>query len=122
MAKGEYPYTYRLHWGMDRPNPGPLARVIATREGAGEQPGTRVFVIDFEGPSLKGVVPEATRVDFSNSAGSLGTVYSIPNSETGGWRISFNMDPGGAKLVEMHCYLVQGTTPLTETWIYRWTP
>ena len=125
-AKGEYPFTYRLHWGNDRPNPGPLARVIATREGAGEQPGTRVFVIDFEGPSLKGVAPEATRVDFSNSAGSLGTVFSIPNSETGGWRISFNMDPGGAKLVEMHCYLVQtapaGGQPLTETWIYRWTP
>ena len=123
VAHGEYTYTYRLHWGSDRPNPGPLARVASTRSGAGEQPGTRVFVIDFTGDIVKNLPSDAhTRVDFSNSAGTIGTVYSLPNSETGGWRISFSMDPAGAKLVEMHCYLANDQGPLTETWIYRWTP
>ncbi len=122
-AHGEYSFTYRLHWGTDRPNPGPLARVISTRSGQGEPANTRVFVIDFTGDTVKNLPADArTRVDFSNSAGTIGTVFSFPNAETGGWRISFNMDPAGAKLVEMHCYLANDQGPLTETWIYRWTP
>ena len=123
-AHGEYAFTYRLHWGADRPNPvAGLARVTSTRAGAGEPPGTRVFVIDFKGDSVKNLPPDArTRVDFSSTAGNVATVFSFPNPETGGWRISFNMDPAGAKLVEMHCYLANDQGPLTETWIYRWTP
>ena len=122
-AHGEYSFTYRLHWGTDRPAPTPLGRVVSTREGNGEQPNTRVFVIDFQGDALKNLPPDArTRVDFSNSAGTLSTVFSIPNPETNGWRISFSMDPGTAKLVEMHVFLANDQGPLTETWIYRWTP
>ena len=122
-ARGEYSFTYRLHWGADRPHPGPLARVISTRSGIGETAETRVFVIDFVGDTVKNLPPDArTRVDFSSTAGNIATVFSFPNPETGGWRISFNMDPGGAKVVEMHCYLANDQGPLTETWIYRWTP
>ena len=34
-AKGEYNFTYRMHWAWDRPEPQALARVAATRIGAG---------------------------------------------------------------------------------------
>ena len=34
-AKGEYAYTYRIHWGARMPKPLPLAQAIATRIGAG---------------------------------------------------------------------------------------
>ena len=44
-----------------------------------------------------------------------------PNPETGGWRILFEFLPGRETAVEMHARLMNGTTPLTETWIYRWT-
>ena len=122
-ARGEYSFTYRLHWGTDRPAPTPLGRVVSTREGNSEQQGARVFVIDFAGDILKNLPADArTRVDFSYSAGTISSVFSIPNPETNGWRFSFSMDPAGAKLVEMHAYLANDQGPLTETWIYRWTP
>ncbi len=122
VAHGEYPFTYRLHWGTDRPAPGALARVVSTRIGKGEHPDTRVFVLDFMGDSVKSLPPDAkTRVEIGASGGELGPVSSIPNTETGGWRISFEMAPKGEKLVEIHCYLVGDQGPLTETWIYRWT-
>jgi periplasmic glucans biosynthesis protein len=44
-----------------------------------------------------------------------------PNPATGGLRLSFQLDTGGEKLVEMHARLMDGETPLTETWLYRWT-
>ena len=44
-----------------------------------------------------------------------------PNPATGGWRLSFQLDQGSEKLVEMHARLMDGDNPLTETWIYRWT-
>ena len=55
-AKGEYTYTYRIHWGAQIPKPLPLAQVIATRIGAGPEE-TRLIVIDFAGENLKGVPP-----------------------------------------------------------------
>ena len=45
-----------------------------------------------------------------------------PNPEIGGWRVSIEHDPAGNKLVELHARLMDGDQPLTETWIYRWTP
>ncbi len=55
-AKGEYTYTYRIHWGARIPKPLPLAQVIATRIGAGPEE-TRLIVIDFAGENLKAVPP-----------------------------------------------------------------
>ena len=121
-AAGEYPFTYRLHWGWDRPGTGKLARAVSTRVGTGETPEARVFVIDFLGDSVKGLAPDAKlRVETGSSAGKIGNVFSIANPETGGWRLSFDMTPGGEKLVEMHCYLAGEQGPLTEPWIDRWT-
>ena len=95
--------------------------VVATRVGAGEKPGTRVFVLEFAGDSVKLPVDAKTRVEIGASKGELFNVFSIPNDATGGWRISFDLDPKGERLVEMHCYLTGDQGPLTETWIYRWT-
>ena len=44
-----------------------------------------------------------------------------PNPATGGWRLSFQLNQGSEKLVEMHARLMDGDKPLTETWLYRWT-
>ena len=55
-AKGEYVYTYRIHWGAQLPKPLPLAQVVATRIGAGPEE-SRLIVIDFAGENLKGVPP-----------------------------------------------------------------
>jgi len=121
-GKGEYPFTYRMHWGWDRPGAVPLGRVAATRVGTGEVADTRVFVLDFIGDVFKGLAADAKlRVESGSSAGKLSNILSLANPETGGWRISFDLAAGGEKLVEMHCLLLGEQGPLTETWIYRWT-
>lgn len=122
-AAGEYLYTYRLHWGRDAPDAGALARVADTRSGAGGAKGGLVFVLDFVGEPVKGLAPDAAvRPEIAASTGEIADVFSVPNPETGGWRVSFELRPGGAKVAELRCVLVGERGPLSETWLYRWTP
>ncbi len=119
---GEYSATYRMHWGWDAPAPSKLARIAATRSGAGGERGSRVFVLDMVGDPVKGLPPDAkVRPDITASAGKLGTVFSVPNPETGGWRVSFELQPDGATVAELRCVLLGEAGPLSETWLYRWT-
>jgi glucans biosynthesis protein len=46
----------------------------------------------------------------------------MPNPETGGWRITFELAPGSVEAVELRAQIKLGDTPLAETWTYRWTP
>ena len=63
----------------------------------------------------------APGIDIGSSKGRIENQVAEPNPATGGWRLSFQLDQGSEKLVEMHARLMDGDTPLTETWIYRWT-
>jgi periplasmic glucans biosynthesis protein len=48
-------------------------------------------------------------------------VWTQENTETGGLRVSFELDPGRANLVELRARLMVGTTAITEDWMFRWT-
>ncbi len=119
-AHGEYGFTYRMHWCWTDPLPTALGRATATRIGAGLDGGGRTVVIDFVGDLVKS--PDLhPATDIGISKGAIRNVLAEPNPETGGWRILFEFLPGRETAVEMHARLMNGTTPLTETWIYRWT-
>jgi len=119
---GEYSTTYRLHWGWDAPMPPRLARVGATRAGAGVARDSRVFVIDLVGDLVKALPPDAkVRQDITTSAGKVGNIFSVKNTETDGWRISFELSPEGARVAELRCVLLGDAGPISETWLYRWT-
>jgi glucans biosynthesis protein len=62
------------------------------------------------------------RLEASADKGKLLNSVLMPNPETGGWRITFELAPEGAKAVELRAQLKLGDMPLTETWSYRWTP
>ena len=47
------------------------------------------------------------------------TLQPLPGGDA--WRVSFQLDPGGEKLVELHARLLDGERSLSETWTYRWT-
>jgi glucans biosynthesis protein len=82
----------------------------------------RQFIIDFGDGAKKGQRPSALpKIDVGASKGKIENPVVEPNPETGGWRLSFQLDQGSEKLVEMHARLMDGETPLTETWLYRWT-
>ncbi|MBS0248119.1 MAG: glucan biosynthesis protein G [Proteobacteria bacterium] len=119
-AKGEYNYTYRLHWGEGKANEG-LARFMKTMCGAaGDQ--YRLFVCDIAGKALNSVKPEAIRGDVTANVGKIKNVVTQPNPQTGGWRLSFNLEPGNETVVELRARLLQNDEPLSEAWVYRWTP
>lgn len=121
-AKNEYFMSYRLHWCWSAPYPQPLAEVVATRSGLAWDQKNRLFIIDFAGGPLKGRKPDALpKIDVGSSKGQIEHPVVEFNPATGGFRLSFQLDQGSEKLVEMHARLMDGETPLSETWLYRWT-
>ena len=80
------------------------------------------FVIDFVGRDLKTRRPGTPpAIDVGADKGKIENAVVEANPATGGWRLSFQLVQGSEKLVELHARLMDGETPLTETWIYRWT-
>jgi periplasmic glucans biosynthesis protein len=120
-AKGEYTYTYRVHWGGRMPKPLPLAQTVATRIGAASE-DARQIVIDFAGEPLKGVPPAEIKGTVSADKGTLRNIVVHPNPEIAGTRVSFQLAPGSEKAIELRAQLLRGDDPLSEVWIYRWTP
>jgi glucans biosynthesis protein len=118
-AKGEYAFTYRLHWGSEEAPE--LAQFVKTRVGAAST-DARLFVLDITGDKLKDVKPEAVRAVVSANFGKVSSVVAQPNSETGGWRLSFQLSPEKKPVVELRAQLMQNEDPLSEVWVYRWTP
>jgi glucans biosynthesis protein len=120
-AKSEYSYTYRIHWGVQVPKPLALAQVVATRIGAG-QDEARLIVLEFAGDNLKSVTPADIKAAVAADKGKLRNVVSQPNPVTGGTRVSFQLAAGSEKAIELRAQLVRGEDPLSEVWLYRWTP
>ena len=122
-AQSEERRTYRLHWCWTPPVTPLLATTADTRVGAGLEKGTRLFAIDFVGGRLTELTQDApVQVDITTSAGTVKHRAAQPNPVTGGWRVSFVLDPAGAKLCDMRGLLKLGEEPLSEVWSYRWTP
>jgi glucans biosynthesis protein len=120
-AKGEYILTYRMHWGPVDERSLPLAKITATRSGASGD--DRLFVIDIAGDKLKEATPpERVRADVSANKGKIDHVVSQPNPATGGWRVSFTLTPNKEPAIELRAQLMRDDQPLSEIWLYRWTP
>lgn len=118
-AKGEYTFTYRLHWGNGESIP--LAEFAKTRVGASSE-ATRLFVLDIVGDKLKGVKPGAVRGVVSANFGKISNIVTQLNPYGGGWRMSFNLDAEKNPVVELRAQLMQNDDPLSVVWLYRWTP
>lgn len=110
-------FAYRLHWGPPAP-PGALARVVRTRSGAGAVAGRRRFVVDYDLPH--GVSAESLTVQATTSSGQLREVVLHPNPQTGGARLSFELEPAGAP-TDLKAVLLKSGTPCSEAWLYRWS-
>jgi periplasmic glucans biosynthesis protein len=118
-AKGEYVFTYRLHWGNG--GEAPLAKFVKTRVGAGPN-DSRLFVLDMIGDKLKEATPpESVRGVVTTSKGQINNIVTQPNPETGGWRLSFELAPQKEQLIELRAQLLRSDDALSEVWLYRWT-
>jgi glucans biosynthesis protein len=120
-AKGEYTYTYRLHWGYGRANPKALIRFVKTRVGAGGD-GLRRFVLEAAGISIAYEDRVVLRPLFAADKGEIKNLVMEPNPSTGGLRVSFELDAKKQPLIEMRGAIMRGDKPVSEIWLYRWTP
>jgi glucans biosynthesis protein len=118
IAKGtEFPLTYRLHWCRQWPiAAAPLAQAVFSGAGLNFDQNRRLFIVDFAGGTLTGEIT----AEVSASAGTISNAVPVLNPETGGYRLSFELDPGGAAIVELRARLLREKMPVTETWLYRW--
>lgn len=120
-AKGEYNFTYRLHWGPAEVNRPPLARFVKTREGAGAD-DSRLFVLDVVGDNLKNLDPATVRAEVSKDKGEIRNVVLRPNEAIGGWRVSFELATKKETAIELRAQLLRQDEGLSEVWVYRWAP
>ena len=121
-AKGEYFTSYRLHWCWDPVEDQALAKVSQVRCGQSFDQKNRQFVVDFAGGAVAARGGDAApKLDLGSDKGHVldATLQPVPNAKA--WRLSFQLDTGGEKVVEMHARLLDGDKPLSETWVYRWT-
>lgn len=127
----ELAFAFRMVWAADAPDPGPLARCIATRLGNGQQgPGRprslRKFLVEFAGDVLKDMPAGSAPVPIVTA--SRGTVSglrteAVPSHGKGNWRISFDLLPEGDEPVDIRCYLRGADEKvLSETWLYQYHP
>jgi periplasmic glucans biosynthesis protein len=112
-------FAYRIIWCAEPPLPESLGKSVATRSGASLDGKRRVFLLDFVGAGEK---VDGLRLDVTSSAGRISNAAVMSNGALHGLRASFELDPRDADLVELRLRIVRGDRPVTETWLYRWTP
>jgi glucans biosynthesis protein len=126
-------YRYRLHWVAEQPGfpTAELARVVGTRMGRGGQPGkprprgVYKLSVEFLGGTLAnlpfGVLPEPA-IWVSRGEVSLVQMEAVPDDVPGHWRLFFDLKVEGEEPVDMRVFLKQGSTLLSETWLYLFEP
>jgi glucans biosynthesis protein len=124
-------FSYRLHWGAQLPIRPTLAQVVATRTGSGGVVGQKRtyfswrFVVDFAGGTLSMLGKDA-KVEpvITASRGQIEIPSARPLDAVQGYRAMFDLKPTDDSLVpvDLRLYLSANGQPLTETWLYQWTP
>ncbi len=115
-----YSFGYRLHWSEHIPVAWSGARVAKTRVGRAKTPETFLFVIDLIGTAVEDLrdLPVA---DVTASAGAVSNVVVQRNPQITGLRVSFDLKPDGAELVELRMTVKAQEETISESWLYRWT-
>ena len=123
--------SYRLHWGTKLPFSSPLATAVQTRTGIGGIIGQKRtyfswrFVIDFAGGTLP-MFDENTMVESVVTAdrGEVELVSARPLKPIKGYRAMFDvkLTDNDPEPVNLRLFLRSDGLPLSETWLYQWTP
>lgn len=118
-------FDYTMRWQMEKDRRPPTAWVQQTRRGRGgyqkQNDGSIGFVIDFAGPALDKLGPDAKveGVVSVDGNGELLERQTYRNDATGGWRVSLRLKRvDNDKPVEMRAYLRGDNNTLSETWSY----
>jgi glucans biosynthesis protein len=126
-------FAYKLYWCRDSPIFPRLAIARATRAGIGGIVGQKRthfswrFVVDFAGGDLPLIGEKAQVTPVVSVSGSRGRIEipsARPLKSINGWRAMFDLVPtdDSPEPINLRLYLALDGQPLTETWLYQYTP
>jgi glucans biosynthesis protein len=123
MAAGSEVFlAYRQFWCWAPPERPPLASVAMTRVGRGSNGRRRRFLVDFAGDILGNGPIADLKPTLTTSPGTIQGLRVFPYADRKTMRIAFELDPGNENACEMRLVLEAAGKPISETWLYRWTP
>jgi glucans biosynthesis protein len=124
-------YSYRMYWGTQLSAVPSLAQTVATRTGLGGVIGrdreyfSWRFAVDFAGGELAALA-KSTEVQpiVTVSRGEIEVPSARPLQAIGGFRAMFDLRPpdDSVEPIDIRMFLRRRNQPLTETWMYQWTP
>ncbi len=124
LAAGkEATFAYRQFWCWEPPVRPPLAAAIDARSGRAPGGKLRRFVVVFSGEVLSD--PQRTarlKAALTTSPGSATNIRTFLNPLAKSCRVTFDVDPAGENFCELRLVLQSDEQPISETWLYRWTP
>lgn len=111
-------FSYRLRYTTE-PLDTSLARVVGTRSGGSlNSADQRAFVIDFQGSTPP---PDDVQITVTTSTGQILDTRGSLVTATGAYRVSFELAPERADVVELRALLTSKEQLWSETWLYRWS-
>lgn len=113
-------FVYRLHWTENVPASWTGAIVDKTFVGGMKKADTQLFVVDFEGPSVRDL-RELPVAQLGVSAGSVANLSVKKHPDINGVRVSFELNTSGTDVAELRLSLRSGDHLISETWLFRWT-
>jgi periplasmic glucans biosynthesis protein len=126
-AGSETSFAFRQFWCWSPPSKPPYAIVTQSRSGrsasAPSNGRKRRFLVEFQGDvlgdleSAKDITP-----DLSASNASLSNQKVYFSREAKRYRFVFDMEMGNDALSELRLQLQAQGKPMSEIWLYRWTP
>jgi periplasmic glucans biosynthesis protein len=122
LANTEVAFAYRQYWCWVPPERPPLATTSATRVGRGGTGRRRRFAVDFSTEALGDNLPADLKSVLTVSPGTFQNLKNWVYPERKTVRVAFELDPGNENACEMRLILEAGGKPISETWLYRWTP
>jgi glucans biosynthesis protein len=126
-AGAEVSFAYRQFWCWNPPMGPPLA--VARLSRSGRVPGApanarrRRFLVEFAGETLASVAnPGDISPTLTASPGTISNVRKFYLTERKAQRVAFDVDLGAEPMTELRLLLEAQGKPISETWLYRWTP
>jgi glucans biosynthesis protein len=131
QAGQELLFGYKLYWGAKPPVAPKFAITVATRTGIGGVVGKKRtyfswrFAVDFAGGDLGLIGKDAkVRPVITATHGTIEITSARPLDDIHGYRALFDLKvPDDVKgPIDLRLYLATDGQPITETWLYQWTP
>ncbi len=122
LAAGtEQSFAYRQFWCWSPPERPALATVTLSRSGKSGK--RRRFIVAFAGDILADLQRTADmRPMISAGPGAIAMTRGFLSRENKTFHVIFDLEPGSEPLCEIRLVLESGGKPISETWLYRWTP